>query len=39
MRENRLGSRWYNNGLENRLFKQNNAPEGWSRGRIIKASN
>lgn len=39
MRENRLGSGWYNNGAENRLFKPDEIPEGWSRGRIIKASN
>lgn len=37
MRENRLGSRWYNNGFENRLFKQDEVPEGWSRG-MKKAS-
>lgn len=39
MRENRLGCRWYNNGIENRLFKQGEVPEGWSRGRTMKASN
>lgn len=30
------GLLWYTDGTESRQFKENNQPEGWKRGRIIK---
>lgn len=30
------GLLWYTDGVESRQFKENNQPEGWKRGRIIK---
>lgn len=35
MRENRLGCRWYNNGVENRLFKPDKVPsDDWHLGQV-----